>query len=407
VYLPGSADASASPPQTRVARCVSGGVCDNIGQGRIASIADVVSRLQRVSAMARTPLREQVIVITGATSGIGLATARMAVRHGARVVLVGRDTDALESVANELNQRDPGRQVALGCAADVADEHQVAHIVKAAEATFGAIHTWVNNAGVSVYGRVTDVPLEDQRRLFDVNVWGVVNGSRAAVQHFATRGGVIINIGSIASDAALPLQGAYSASKHAVKGFTNTLRLEVEEAGLPIAVCLVKPASIDTPFFDHARNYMPYAVEVPSPVYSPDVVARAILRCAVRPTRELTVGGAGRALTLSAALAPRLSDALMRRTMFSAQQGDPIDDLQWGNLDEPIGPHLAAGRRRAQPRQHSTYTSAMLSDMGRAVPMVATAAALTAAVSVWRHTRTRRAESPRPYDDRPGTHDYA
>jgi short-subunit dehydrogenase len=356
--------------------------------------------------MKRTPINEQVLVITGATSGIGLATARLAVRRGARVVLVSRDAGALERVAGELNQGDPRRRVALGCAADVSFPEQLEQVVKAAEAQFGRFHTWVNNAGVAIYGRITDVPVDDQRRLFDVNVWGVVNGARAAVRHFAARRGVIINVGSIASDMAMPLQGAYSASKHAVKAFTNALRLEVDQAGLPIAVCLIKPSAIDTPFFDHARNYMAYDVEAPPPLYSPDVVARAILRCAVRPSREVTVGGAGRAMTLGAALAPRLSDLYMKRLMFQAQQGAPADDLHWGNLETPAGPYLEAGGHARAPMTRSAYTQAVLSDVGRAVPVVAAAAALTAAVGLWRtnrrHDRAYADGSPRPL-----AHDYA
>jgi short-subunit dehydrogenase len=356
--------------------------------------------------MKRTPLAEQVLVITGATSGIGLATARLAARRGARVVLVGRDTAALDRIADELNQRTPQRRVALGCAADVADASQVDHVVKAAEATFGAVHTWVNNAGVSIYGRITDVPVEDMKRLFDTNVWGVVNGARAAIRHFGTRGGVIVNVGSIVSDLVLPLQGAYSASKHAVKAFTNTLRVEVEQAGLPIALCLVKPSAIDTPFFEHARNYMAYRVEAPPPLYSPDVVARAILKCAERPVREVTVGGAGRAMTLGATLAPRLADVYMKRMMFRAQQGPPVDDLQWGNLEAPSAPHLAAGRQSRAPMARSAYTRAMLSDVGRALPLVATAAALTAAYGLLRGGRDADladgSASPQPL-----AHDYA
>ena len=356
--------------------------------------------------MKRTPLKDQVLVITGATSGIGLATARLATRRGARVVLVGRDTAALDRIADELNQRDPQRRLALGCPADVADASQLDHVVKAAEATFGSIHTWVNNAGVSIYGRVTDVPVEDMKRLFDTNVWGVVHGARAAIRHFGPRGGVIVNVGSIGSDLAIPLQGAYSASKHAVKAFTNALRLEVGQAGLPIAVCLVKPSAIDTPFFEHARNYMPYRAEAPPPVYSPDVVARAILRCAERPTREVTVGGAGRAMTLGASVAPRLSDAYMKRMMFSAQQGAPVDDLHWGNLEEPVGPHLEAGRQSRAPLARSAYTRAVLSDVGRALPLVATAAALTAAYSLLRTGRGGDLASHWP-SPRPLAHDYA
>ncbi|BCS33762.1 glucose a-dehydrogenase YxnA [Luteitalea sp. TBR-22] len=328
-------------------------------------------------------MKDQVLVITGATSGIGLATARLAARRGARVVLVGRDRDALDRVVGELDRYATGRRVALGCVADVADADQVMQVMKAAEAAFGQVHTWVNNAGVSVYGRVTDVPLEDQRRLFDVNVWGVVHGCRAAVRHFGARGGVIVNVGSIASDLALPLQGAYSASKHAVRAFSDALRLEVTEAGLPIAVCLVKPSAIDTPFFDHARNYMAFDVEAPPPLYSADVVARAILRCAERPVREITVGGVGRAITLSGALAPRLTDAWMRRLMFRAQQGAPADDLRDGNLDVPAGPHVATGARSRVPLRHSAYTGAALSDLSRALPLVTAAVAMTAAYRLW------------------------
>lgn len=337
--------------------------------------------------MKRTPINEQVLVITGATSGIGLATARLAVRRGARVFLVGRDTDALDRVAGELNGAARGRRAALACAADVSDAEQVERAVVAAVAEFGAFHTWVNNAGVSIYGRITDVPVADQRRLFDVNVWGVVNGARAAVRHFGDRGGVLINVGSITSDVAIPLQGTYSASKHAVKAFTNVLRLEVEQAGLPVAVCLVKPSAIDTPLFDHARNYMAYEVAAPRPVYSPDVVARAILRCAERPAREVVVGGVGRAITLGAAASPRVADLYMKRLMFRAQQGAPAAELRWGNLEQPAAPHLAEGRQSRSPLARSAYTQAVLSDLSRAVPAVAAAAALTAAVGLW---RTRR-----------------
>jgi short-subunit dehydrogenase len=356
--------------------------------------------------MMCTPIEQQVLVITGATSGIGLATARLAVRKGARVVLVARDTAALERVAAELNQRDTTRRMALPCAADVSIAAQVDGVAQAAMEEFGGIHTWINNAGVALYGRIVDVPVEDQRRLFDVNVWGLVNGACTAVRHFGTRGGTLINVGSITSDLPVPLQGAYTASKHAVKAFTNVLRLEVEQAGLPVAVCLVKPSAIDTPFFDHARNYMPYAVEAPAPLYAPDVVARAILRCAERPTREVVVGGAGRAMTLGAALAPRLADAYLKRVMFRAQQGAPMDDLHWGNLDAPSGPHVAAGRQSRAPLGSSAYTRAVLSDVGRAVPLVATAAALTAAVRLLRpDRRSRRIEGPAA--PRPLAHDYA
>jgi NAD(P)-dependent dehydrogenase (short-subunit alcohol dehydrogenase family) len=126
---------------------------------------------------------------------------------------------------------------------------------------------------VSFYGRLTEVALEDMRQLFEVNFWGMVYGARAALPRLRGSGGALINIGSIVSDRAIPLQGAYSASKHAVKGFTDALRVELEEEGAPISVTLIKPSSIDTPYFQHAKNYMEVEPKPPAPVYAPEVVS--------------------------------------------------------------------------------------------------------------------------------------
>jgi len=160
-------------------------------------------------------LKEQVVVITGASSGIGLTTAEMAVERGARVVLAARSDDELRETAERLNR---GRRRAAYVVADVADEQAVQRIADRAVAEFGGFDTWVNNAGVSVYGRLVDVPIADKRRVFDTNFWGVVHGCKAAVRHLRGRGGAIINIGSVLSEFSVPLQGIYSASKHAVKG---------------------------------------------------------------------------------------------------------------------------------------------------------------------------------------------
>ena len=200
------------------------------------------------------PLRDQVIVITGASSGIGRATAELAASRGATVVLSARDRDALELAAGAIRAQG-GR--ALAVEADVTQPEQIEALALRTLQEFGGIDTWVNNAGLSIYGRLDEVPIEDQRALFDVNYWGLVAGSLAAARVMGQNGGVIINVGSVASDRAIPLQGAYCASKHAVKAFTDTLRMEIDEADLPIAVSLVKPASIDTPFFEHARTYCP------------------------------------------------------------------------------------------------------------------------------------------------------
>ena len=178
-------------------------------------------------------LADQVVVITGATSGIGLVTARMAAKRGAKLVLVARTESALCSLAEEL--RESGAE-AIYVKADVGVENDVKAVRDAASTEFGGFDTWVNNAAVSIYGKVTDVPIEDHRRLFETNYWGVVYGSLIAAEHLATKGGAIVNVGSALSDRAIPIQGTYCASKHAIKGFTDALRMELEHDKSPISV---------------------------------------------------------------------------------------------------------------------------------------------------------------------------
>jgi NAD(P)-dependent dehydrogenase (short-subunit alcohol dehydrogenase family) len=329
-------------------------------------------------------LRDQVIVITGASSGIGLATARMASTRGARVVLTSRNERDLRVAVEEIDAHG-GR--ATHVVADVAVPEEMDRVADIAIREFGGFDTWVNNAGISVYGKLTDVPMEDKKRLFDTNFWGVVNGCRSAVRHFANRGGTIINIGSIVSDRAIPLQGMYSASKHAVLGYTDALRMELEHDRLPITVTLVKPASIDTPFIEHARNYMPDAPALPPPVYAPEVVARAILRCAERRIREITVGGGGRMITALGRLAPRTTDALMERTMFNQQQDPNRPAQQLDSLYRPTRDGDATGPYDGHVMQSSLYTRAMMSDVTRALPFIAAGAFLAGATRLARGDR--------------------
>ena len=256
-------------------------------------------------------LNKQVMVITGASSGIGLVTARMAAQRGARLVLVARSEKALKQLADEINQNG-GEAIYL--VTDVGDEQQVRRISETAIGRFGGFDTWVNNAGVSIYGRMFDVPLEDERRVFDTNFWGVVYGSLVAARHLRGRGGAIINVGSTLSDRAIPLQGIYSASKHAVKGFTDALRMELEEEGAPVSVTLIKPGAIDTPYRQHAKNYLPMEPNLPAPVYAPEIVAETILHCAEHPERDVFAGGGGKAISALGKYAPRLTDKMMALT---------------------------------------------------------------------------------------------
>jgi short-subunit dehydrogenase len=260
-------------------------------------------------------LSQQVIVVTGATSGIGLVTARMAARRGAKLVLVARNEQALSELTTELTANGAKAVYAV---ADVADEAALQAAAQLAIRTFGGFDTWVNNAGVSVYGKLTDIPVADHRRLFETNFWGVVYGSRIAAEHLRQRGGALINQGSVLSDRAVSFQGMYSASKHAVKGFTDALRMELEQDNAPVAVTLIKPSGINTPFPEHARNYMPLEATLPPPVFAPELVAEAILHCAETPVRDFTVGES-KMLGAMGQLAPRLTDKIMEKDMAHRQ----------------------------------------------------------------------------------------
>ncbi len=334
--------------------------------------ADRESRTNRAKK-----LEDQVLVLTGATSGIGLATARQAARRGARIILVARDEAALRTLAEELIQE--GAEAAW-VAADVADEAALRRAADEAADRFGGFDTWINNAGVSIYGAITEVPLEDQRRLFDTNVWGVVVGSRLAAEHLRERGGTIINIGSVLSDRALPLQGTYSASKHAVKGFTDALRMELERDGAPISVTLIKPSAIDTPYTRHARNYLDAKPKNPPPVYDPELVARAVLYAAEHRVRDLVVGGGGKLISLVGRHAPRLMDRVMEWTMFEGQKSDEAPDSSGDSLFSP--PDEAPEERgdyEGHVRRHSLYTQIAKHPMAAATVALAVGALLGAA----------------------------
>lgn len=291
-------------------------------------------------------LASQVVVITGATSGIGLTTVRMAAKQGATLVLAARDAKALDTLVDEITAAGGS---ALAMPIDVGVKEEVVALGNAAVQRFGRIDTWINNAGISIYGRNQDVPLADQERLFQTNFWGVVNGSLTALALMKETGGAIINLGSELSDRAVPLQGMYSASKHAVKAFTDSLRMEIEKEGVPISVTLIRPAGIDTMFTNHARNYLENEPELPAPLFAPELVAESILFAAENVKRDIFVGGASRMISLGANQAPGLLDKFMDMVMFRQQEkpaqpsaADRKDSLYASNgneLQQRLGGH--------------------------------------------------------------------
>ena len=304
------------------------------------------------------PVEEQTIVITGASSGIGLTTARMAADRGARLVLAARSEDALRELTEEI-RRDGGE--AEYVVADVTDPEAVREIARTAEDAFGGFDTWVNVAGAFIYGRLQDVPVEDMRKLFDTNVWGLLYGSLEAAEHLKERGGAIINIGSVLSDRALYLQGSYSASKHAVKGFTDALRMELEDEGAPVSVTLIKPSAIDTPYTDHAKNYMEEEAELPPPIYAPETVARAILSAAERPKRDVFVGSGGKSMSMLGYYTSGLMDTIMEKVFAPMERGDDRARAEERNvIDEPVGELEERGGYEGHVSERSLYTEASL-----------------------------------------------
>ncbi len=299
------------------------------------------------------PLNAQVMVITGASSGIGLVTAREAAKRGAKVLLVARGEDALREAVEGI--------VAAGGEADhaVADVGEIAEVRAAADkavARWGRIDTWVNDAGVVIYGKLADTPLDEHERLFRTNYFGVVNGALVALEHLRGRGGAIVTVGSIVSDLAVPGQGAYSASKHAVRGFVEALRRELIAEGAPVSVTLIKPSGIDTPITRHAANHFEAETALPPPVYDPALVAEAILHAAEHPRRDMTVGGGGRAQVLFAEHFPgivdRLSGLIMPILTDRSRSRTPGSSL----FSAGAGGHERSG---AQPaRRTSLYTAA-------------------------------------------------
>lgn len=325
-------------------------------------------------AISLKPIAQQRIVITGATSGIGLATAEAAVAAGARVMLAARNAEALSSIQHRLEDR--GGDVGI-LVVDIAEPDAADRLATATLARFGGFDTWVNNAVAATYGTVIETPVEDQRRVFDVGYWGLVHGSRAAARHLAAIGGAIINIGSVLSDRTMIMQGPYSAMKHAVAGFTEALRMELARDNGLVSVTLIKPAAMHTPFPMHARNLMDRPAKLPPVLYDPRLVARAILFAAASPRRTITVGGFGLAATLAGFFTPRLLDKGMEAVGEQVQQTDqspPADTTD--NLWQPRKDGAIESDQPQYVRRQSLWLEAQLR------PVLATFVAGTALAAI-------------------------
>lgn len=263
------------------------------------------------------PDQQFVAVVTGASEGIGRATALEFAAAGAAVVLVARRTQPLEEVAEQCHERGG---MDLVVATDMADYEAVQDVAKQAVDSFGGIDAWVNNAAVSAFGGIAQLPLMDVRRVLDVNLMGYTYGSRIALEAMrAQRCGVIVNVSSVVGVVAQPYTHAYNMSKAAIRSLSTSLRQELWlEGQRNIHVCTILPASVDTPIFSHAANYTGRAARPIPPVYPPERVARAILGAVTRPRPEIVVGNFGRLLLGLHAIAPRMAERTMARQVESS-----------------------------------------------------------------------------------------
>lgn len=299
-------------------------------------------------------ISNQVIVITGASSGIGLATAYEAARRGAKVVLAARNATDLERAAEEI-RRNGGDATAV--ATDVTDFSQVQALASAAIERYGRIDTWVNNAGVSLYATFKEASLEDFRQVLEVNFMGQVHGAKAALPHLEETGGALICVGSTLSDRGIPLQSAYCASKHAIKGWLDGVRVELMNEGSRARVTLVQPSSINTPLFNKAKTQMGVQPMPIPPIYDPQLGAEGILRAAEGNERNVFIGGAGKAMSVAERISPKLLDLQQLKQGFAGQKTDwpkPADAPN--NLYTPV--ETDGGMRGdfvRQAKHHSMY----------------------------------------------------
>jgi NAD(P)-dependent dehydrogenase (short-subunit alcohol dehydrogenase family) len=295
---------------------------------------------------------DQVVVLMGASSGIGRETALRFARKGAKVVVSARGEEGLDSLVEEIRRED-GEAIAVP--ADTSEFDQVKAVADRAVEVYGRLDTWVHLAAVGLFATFEETTPEEFRRVIDVNLMGQVYGAMAALPQIKREGGgALIHVSSMGAKRSIPLQSAYCASKHSIDGFLESLRVELRREKLPISVTQVMPATINTPFFDKARTKLGVKPVAPPPIYQPGIVSETILHAAENPARDLVVGGAAKAVILSQALSPRLLDILLRVRGFEVHYtGEPKPEDAPDNLFEPIdGYNTVEGsfRDRAHPR---------------------------------------------------------
>src|SRR5918912_127137 len=309
--------------------------------------------------MAKKPLREQVVVVTGASSGVGRAVARAAGERGAKVVVSARNAAALDNAVREIEAF--GAE-ALAVPADVASEDEVAQVVEQAVDRFGRIDTFVRSHMVTVYAEVERLEPDELRRVFEVNFFGGVYCFRAALPHLKETRGTFIDVNSALAYRGIPLQAAYCSTKAALRTYLESARVELEKEGAGVDVCVVLPGAINTPQFDRGRQKIGWQPQPVPPIYQPEPYAEAVMHCCEHPIRELPVSWGAQKLLWGQKLSPRAGDLILLRNGWKSQRTNdpkPVDSPD--NLYETLpGDPGAHGRFDDRSRRSTAWTALRL-----------------------------------------------
>ena len=299
------------------------------------------------------PLAGKVVVVTGASSGVGRAIARAVGARGARVGLIARNREALEHAADEIRALGGDAQV---LALDVSDAGEVVAAAYEIVARWGAIDVWINDAMVSVFSPVTQMRPEEYERVTAVNYLGTVYGTIAALEHMRARdAGHIIQIGSALAYRSIPLQSAYCATKAAIRGFTDSLRSELIHDKSHIELTMLQLPAVNTPQFDQVRNRLPHRPQPVPPIYQPEVIARAVIDVIEHPVRERWLGWPAVKAILGQMLIPGLLDRFLAKQGYSGQQTDEPRRDRDDNVDWPLpGDRGAHGRFDSRSRSRDS-----------------------------------------------------
>ena len=340
-------------------------------------------------------MQEQTVVITGASGGIGRATARLFGERGARVVLIARGQAGLDGAAADVAKAG-GKPLAI--AADVADYQQVTEAARQAEEHFGPIDVWVNDAFTSVFAPFSEITANEFRRVTEVSYLGYVHGTMSALQWMRPRDhGTIVQVGSALGERSIPLQSAYCGAKHAVNGFTSSLRCELLHEGSGVQVTVVQMPAVNTPQFSWVRSRLPRHPQPVPPIYQPEVAARAVLFAADHPGRkQYWVGMSTTATLLAEKFAAPLLDRYLARTGYDAQQtGEYVAPGRPDNLMDPAdgpGGRDYGARGVFDARSHPRSAQEWLSQHARLTTAGALAGVTAGALAGgWRAATRRRA----------------